>query len=81
MALKPSMVPSTKQTQFNPTAIAIGVSLLIGIVGATIVAGNPFRAMTLAYLDYSHTPAGGAERGSPTKAPLTQGQAEEKKSP
>jgi len=79
MAVKSGTTPKPKKVQFNPTAVAIGVSLLIGIVGATIVAGNPFRAMTLAYLDYSHTPAGGAEKGSPTRAPLTQGQAEEKK--
>ena len=79
MAMKPTMTPKPKQVPFNPTAIAIGVSLLIGIIGATIVAGNPFNAMRLGYLDYSHTPAGGAEKGSPTKAPLTQGEAEEKK--
>ena len=80
MALKPGTVPpKPKQTPFNPTAIAIGVSLIIGMIGATIVAGNPFRATRLAYLDYSHTPAGGAEKGSPTRAPLTANQAEEKK--
>ncbi len=79
MAVKPGTTPKSKKVQFNQTAVAIGVSLVIGIIGATIVAGNPFRAMTLAYLDYSHTPAGGAEKGSPTRAPLTQGQAEEKK--
>ncbi len=79
MAVKPGAVPTAKKVQFNPTAVAIGVSLLIGIVGATMVAGNPFRATRLAYLDYSHTPAGGAEKGSPTKAPATAPQAEEKK--
>ena len=79
MAVKPGTVPPPKQTPFNPTAIAIGVSLIIGIIGATIVAGNPFRATRLAYLDYSHTPAGGAEKGSPTRAPATANQAEEKK--
>lgn len=79
MAVKPSMTPTPKKVQFNPTAIAIGASLLIGIVGATIIAGNPFRATRLAYLDYSHTPAGGAEKASPTKAPATAGEAEEKK--
>lgn len=79
MAVKPMMTPKPKQVPFNPTAIAIGVSLLIGIIGATLVAGNPFNALRLGYLDYSHTPAGGAAKGSPTKAPLTQDQAEEKK--
>lgn len=80
MAVKPGTIPpKPKQTRFNPTAIAIGVSLVVGIIGATIVAGNPFRATRLAYLDYSHTPVGGAEKGSPTLAPLTANQAEEKK--
>ena len=79
MAVKPGAVPMSPKVRFNPTAVAIGVSLVIGIIGATIVAGNPFRAMQLAYLDYSHTPAGGAAKGSPTRAPDTQGQAEEKK--
>ncbi len=79
MAMKPMMTPKPKQVRFNPTAIAIGVSLLIGVVGATFVAGNPFNVLRLGYLDYSHTPAGGAAKASQTKAPLTQDQAEEKK--
>ena len=80
MAVKPGSLSTPKPApRFNPTAVAIGVSLVIGMIGATIVAGNPFRATRLAYLDYSHTPAGGAAKGSPTRAPETQGQAEEKK--
>lgn len=79
MAMKPSTTPTPNKVQFNPTAIAIGACLLIGIVGATIVAGNPFKATRLAYLDYSHTPAGGAAKASPTKAPATANEAEEKK--
>jgi len=79
MAVKPGALPKPKKVQFNPTAVAILVSLLIGIIGATLVAGNPFRATRLAYLDYSHTPAGGAAKGSPTRAPETQGEAEERK--
>ena len=79
MAVKPGIAPPPRTVRFNPTALAIGASLVIGIIGATLVAGNPFRATRLAYLDYSHTPAGGAAKGSPTRAPETQNQAEEKK--
>ena len=79
MAVNPMMTPKPKQVRFNPTVIAIAASALIGAIGGTIIAGNPFNALRLGYLDYSHTPAGGAAKGSPTKAPLTQGDAEEKK--
>ena len=46
--------------RFNETTIAIVGSFVISMVLATVFVGNPFRAIHLAYLDYSHTPAGGA---------------------
>lgn len=70
MAVKPSMTPRNKATRFNPTAMAIAGAAVIGIVGATLLTGNPFRAVRLAYLDYSHTPAAGAPKADPApKAP------------
>ena len=68
MSLKPA--PSAhKATTFNPTALAIGGSLLIAVVLATVLTGNPFRAVRLAYTDYSNTPAAGAPPASTTDAP------------
>ncbi len=70
MAVKPSTAPRNNATRFNPTAMAILGSAVIAIILATLVTGNPFRAVQLAYLDYSHTPAAGAANGdpSPTKS-------------
>ncbi len=65
MAVKPSMTPKNKATRFNPTAQAIIASAVIAVVLATLVTGNPFRAVQLAYLDYRHTPAAGAAKGDP----------------
>ena len=65
MAVKPSMTPKNKATRFNPTAQAIVASAVIAVIGATLVTGNPFRAVRLAYLDYSHTPATGAANADP----------------
>lgn len=65
MALKPSMPPAHKATRFNPTAMAIGASALIAIVLGTLLTGSPFRAIRLAYLDYSNTPAAGAPKADP----------------
>jgi len=73
MAVKPSITPRNKATRFNPTAQAILGSAVIAIVLATLVTGNPFRAVRLAYLDYSHTPAAGAPKAdpAPTKGDAT----------
>ncbi len=70
MAVKPSTTPRNKATRFNPTAQAIVGSAVIAIILATLVTGNPFRAVRLAYLDYTHTPAAGAAKAdpSPTKS-------------
>ena len=70
MAVKPSTLPRNTATKFNPTAKAIIGSAVIAVILATLVTGNPFRAVQLAYLDYSHTPAAGAAKGdpSPTKS-------------
>jgi hypothetical protein len=68
MAIKPGTTPAPTP-RFNETAMAIGASLVIGVVLATILTGNPFRAMSLAYTDYSGTPAAGAGKASTTRAP------------
>ena len=70
MAVKPSTLPKNNATRFNPTAQAIIASAVIAVIAATLVTGNPFRAVRLAYLDYSHTPATGAANGNaaPTKS-------------
>ena len=58
MAIKPTLSPQSKPApRFNPTAMAIGGALAFSIVLATILVGNPFRAVQLAYTDYSHTTA------------------------
>jgi len=70
MAVKPSTLPRkparNNATRFNPTAKAILGSAVIAVVLATLVTGNPFRAVALAYLDYSHTPAAGAAKANPS---------------
>jgi hypothetical protein len=58
--------------RFNETLVAIIGSLVISVVLATIFVGSPFRALRLAYLDYAHTPAGGAAKSSPVNAPKTE---------
>ncbi len=60
--------PASRETLY-----AIIGSFILSIILATILVGSPFRALRLAYLDYSHTPAGGAAKASPTEAPKTQG--------
>ncbi len=70
MAAKPSTLPRNNATRFNPTAQAIIGSAVIAVILATLITGNPFRAVSLAYLDYAHTPAAGAAKAdsSPTKS-------------
>ncbi len=65
-------LPHGSKPRMNETSWAILGSVVISIVLATIMVGNPFRALRLAYLDYSHTPAGGAAEASTTAAPATQ---------
>ena len=68
-----AMKPTTTPPRFNETAIAIGGALLLAIVLGTALTGNPFRALRLAYTDYSHTPAAGAPTASTTHAPDNDG--------
>ena len=70
MSPKPGTTPASTP-RFNETAVAIGASMLIALVLATLLTGNPFRAMQLAYTDYSGTPAAGAPKASTTHAPMT----------
>lgn len=72
MAVKPGTSPA-KPPAFNETLMAIIGSLVISLVVATLMTGSPLRATILAYTDYSHTPAAGAEKASTTNAPTTQG--------
>ena len=57
--------------RFNETTLAIVGSFVVAMVLGTILVGNPFRAIRLAYLDYSHTPAAGAAKADPVNAPAT----------
>jgi hypothetical protein len=57
--------------RFNETTVAIVGSFVIAMVLATVLVGNPFKAVALAYLDYSHTPAGGAAKADTVNAPNT----------
>jgi hypothetical protein len=61
MAIKPGTTPAPTP-RFNETAVAIAGSLVIGLVLATVLTGNPFRAMRLAYTDYS-VPAAAPTKG------------------
>ncbi len=70
MARSPGTTPAPTP-RFNETAIAIGASFVIAAVLATLVTGNPLRAMQLAYTDYSNTPATGEAKASTTRAPET----------
>jgi hypothetical protein len=57
--------------RLNETSWAIIGAAVISLVLATVLTGNPFRAVRLAYLDYAQTPAGGAPIASTTEAPKT----------
>lgn len=58
MAIKPTMSPPSKPApRFSPTAIAIAGTFAISVVLSTLLVGSPFRALRLAYMDYSHAPA------------------------
>ena len=65
--------PPTSTAGSRETLWAIIGSFVLSIILATVLAGNPFRALGLAYLDYSHTPAGGAAKADPVQAPKTEG--------
>ena len=77
-----TLVPTTRPPatpRFNETAIAIAGSFVIALILGTIVTGNPFRAMVMAYTDYSATPAAGAPKASTTQAPANLNQEEQGK--
>ncbi len=63
--------PTGPKPRMNETGWAIAGSLVVSLVLASLLVGSPFRALRLAYLDYSHTPAGGAAEASTTHAPAT----------
>ena len=72
-----TLVPTTRPPntpRFNQTTLAIAGSFVIALILATLVTGNPFRAMVMAYTDYAGTPAAGAPKASTTEAPANQGQ-------
>jgi len=71
--MAPTAQPGPKP-RLNETTTAILGSLVVSVILATLLVGNPFNALRLAYLDYSHTPAGGAAKASTTQAPNTAGQ-------
>lgn len=63
MALKPGTTLPRKQVAFNPTALAIGGSLVLSVILATLMTGSPIGAVQRAYA----TLDGQAERPVPTK--------------
>ena len=42
---------------------------MIAVILASLLTGNPFRALGMGYIDYSGTPAAGAPAASTTQAP------------
>ena len=60
-----------KTPRFNETVIAIVGAMVFSAIVATLLTGNPFRVLVLAYTDYSQTPAAGAPKASTTDAPAT----------
>ena len=62
--------PASKETTF-----AILGALVLALVLGTLMTGNPFRALRLAYLDYAGTPAAGLPAASDVKAPANATQA------
>ena len=67
--------PADTKPASRETLYAIIGSAVIATILACVLAGNPFRALGLAYLDYTHTPAGGAAKASTTDAPNTASEA------
>ena len=72
MAIKPDHNAAPHAPANNQTAIAIGASFLIAVILGSVVAGSPFRAFRLAYIDYSHTPAAAAAPAPTTAAPAAE---------
>ena len=68
MATKPGE-PPRKQVPFNPTALAIAGSMILSIILATLVTGNPIGAVQRAYA----TLDGQAERPVPTNSSPNEG--------
>ena len=72
MAEKSPAPPVGKTPRFNETATAIVAALVLSLVLSWLIVGSPLRAMRMAYIDYSNTPATGARAASTVDAPLTQ---------
>ena len=69
MAIKPGTTPPAPQTRFNPTALAIGGSMVLAIILATLMTGSPIGAVQRAYA----TLDGQAERPVPTQPSPNEG--------
>ncbi|MDT7952845.1 MAG: hypothetical protein RQ966_15180 [Acetobacteraceae bacterium] len=59
--------PVTSRTGSRETLWAIIGSFVLAVILASLVSGNPFRALGMAYFDYSHehADANGAESAGP----------------
>ena len=62
------MASSPNQPASRETLWAIIGAFVLSLVLATILAGNPFRALGLAYFDYSHEPGGAGAKAAPPSA-------------
>ena len=69
MALKPGTPSPAKRLPFNSTALAIAGSMVLSIILATLVTGNPIGAVQRAYA----TLDGQAERPVPTNPSPNEG--------
>lgn len=61
------MASTSKTPASRETLWAIIGSFVAALILATVLAGNPFRALGMAYFDYSHEP--GVAAPAPAAAP------------
>ena len=59
---------STNPPASRETLWAIIGSFVLALILATVLAGNPFRALGRAYFDYSHEPGGSGAKAAPAAA-------------
>ena len=65
------MASTTNSPASRETLWAIIGSFILSLILATILVGNPFRALGMAYFDYSHEPGVVADRPATPPASAT----------